>query len=73
MSRKALRVATPVLREPRVLLLAEACQRLGFCQRTGEKLLAEGRFPVPHLPSIGVRRYRFSSTVIDEYLIRNGR
>lgn len=73
MSRRALRVTTPVLSEPRALYLPDACKRLGIAVRTANRLLQQGRFPIPALPSIGVRRLRFSSTVIDEYLIRNGR
>lgn len=49
--------------------LPEACRRLGFSIRTGERLLAEGRFPVPELPRLGPRtHHRFSSADIDAYL-----
>ena len=48
--------------------LPEACKRLGFSLRTGNRVVAEGRFPIPHLPMCGVRRYRFSSADVDRYL-----
>jgi excisionase family DNA binding protein len=51
-----------------VLTLAEVCQRLRISKRTGEKLLADGRFPIPTLPTLGVRKHRFSSATLDEYL-----
>ena len=51
-----------------VLTLAEVCQRLRISKRTGEKLLAEGRFPIPEMPNLGVRRHRFSSATLEAYL-----
>jgi predicted DNA-binding transcriptional regulator AlpA len=68
MSRRALTRAVPVLSEPRALLLPEACRRLGLSLRTGEMLVAAGRFPIPELPQLGIRRHRYSSVHIDEYL-----
>lgn len=68
MSRRALRQPVATLSEPRALYLAEACQRLGLSLRSGHRLLAEGRFPVPHLPMLNVRRLRFSSVHIEAYL-----
>jgi len=56
--------------EPRAVYLPEACQRLGFSVRSGKRLVASGRFPIPELPQLGVRRHRFSSVHIDEYLRR---
>lgn len=47
----------------------EACDRLGFSVRTGRRLIAEGRFPVPELPRINQRsHHRYSSIDIDWYL-----
>lgn len=57
------------LAEPHAVYLPEACRRLGFSLRTGTQLLAEGRFPVPPLPQLGVRRHRFSSADLDRYLL----
>ena len=49
--------------------LAEACRRLGISQRYGEKLIGEGRFPVPEVKRLpGMSRHRFSARVIEEYL-----
>lgn len=45
------------------------CQRIGISIRTGERLLAEGRFPIPELPRL-TRRHRFSPADIDRYLDR---
>lgn len=54
--------------EPRALSLRETCARLGISVRTGEGLLAQGRFPVPALPRIGRSNWKFSSIEIDDYL-----
>jgi len=70
MSRKALTRSLPTLSEPHAVLLPEACRRLGFSLKSGYRLVAEGRFPVPALPSCGIRRLRYSSVHIDEYLQR---
>jgi predicted DNA-binding transcriptional regulator AlpA len=53
--------------------LAECCRRLGISRRTGERLVAEGRFPIPELPRLGQEtskrpRIRFSTYEIDLYL-----
>lgn len=56
--------------EPRALTLDDVCQRLGFSSRTGRKLVAEGRFPIPALPMVGLRRHRYSSVHVDDYLRR---
>lgn len=47
--------------------LKEACRRLGFSLRTGERLREQGRFPVPAL-KLPIRRVLFSEVVIDEFL-----
>lgn len=47
--------------------LAECCRRLGISRRSGERLVAEGRFPIPELPRIGKRR-TYSTYEIDLYL-----
>jgi predicted DNA-binding transcriptional regulator AlpA len=69
MSRRPLRQMVATLREPRAVSLPEACARLGLSIRTGNRLVAEGRFPIPELPQLGVKRHRYSSAVIDEYLL----
>jgi predicted DNA-binding transcriptional regulator AlpA len=43
------------------------CQLLGLSVRTGERLLAQGRFPIPELPRLTHRR-TFSQADIDRYL-----
>lgn len=49
--------------------LSEACRRLGISQRYGERLIGEGRFPVPELKRLpGKSRHRFSARTIEEYL-----
>lgn len=55
----------------RAVRLAEACALLGFSVRTGERLLADGRFPVPELPRLLNRRgspHRFSTADLRRYL-----
>jgi predicted DNA-binding transcriptional regulator AlpA len=58
-------------KESRAVDLRVACERLGMSVRTGERRLAEGRFPIPELPrprrARGVK-HLFSSVVIDRYL-----
>jgi hypothetical protein len=58
--------------ELRAVDLAECCRRIGISYRTGERLIAEGRFPIPSLPglSTGLKRplRRFSTHEIDLYL-----
>lgn len=56
-------------RAPHAVYLPDACRRLGLSVRSAERLLAEGRFPVPALPQLGVRRHRFSSADLDRYLL----
>ena len=73
MSRRALDRPTPALAgplatAPHAVSLPEACQLLGLSRRTADRLLAQGRFPIPALPSLGVRKYRFSSVLIETYL-----
>jgi hypothetical protein len=53
--------------------LQVACDLLGISKRTGERLLAEGRFPVPELPRLAKKRgspHLFSTADIDRYLFR---
>lgn len=59
--------------ELRAVDLAECCRRLGISRRTGERLVAEGRFPIPDLPRLGQGgskrpRRTFSSHDVDLYL-----
>lgn len=67
-SRRSARPPGDPVMQPRALSLEETCQRLGISKRTGEHLIAEGRFPIPGLPSLGLRRHRFSSATLDAYL-----
>lgn len=48
--------------------LAECCRRLGISRRAGERLLADGRFPIPELPNLGLRLHRYSTYEIELYL-----
>lgn len=49
--------------------LRVACQRLGIGYRTGQRLIAEGKFPIPYLRRRGTTaHYRFSTHEIDLYL-----
>lgn len=53
--------------------LAECCRRLGISRRTGERLVAEGRFPIPALPALGQEgsrrpRRTYSTYEIELYL-----
>jgi predicted DNA-binding transcriptional regulator AlpA len=50
--------------------LGECCRRLGISRRTGERLVAEGRFPIPELPRLGTGRGRrtYSTYDIELYL-----
>lgn len=52
------------------LSLAQAAHALGISRRTAERELAEGRFPVPHLPRTGRQPYRFTAHALDRYLRR---
>lgn len=45
------------------------CARIGIAPRTGERLLAEGRFPIPELPRL-TRTHRYSELDIQRYLDR---
>lgn len=47
--------------------LRECCARIDVSYRTGKRLMAEGRFPVPELPRLG-RRHRFSEVLVNRYL-----
>lgn len=47
--------------------LNETCRRIGLSRRTAERLLADGRFPVPELPRVG-RQHRFSEIEVALYL-----
>lgn len=51
--------------------LVDCAALIGWSVRTAERALAEGTFPVPHLPRRRRQRgspYRFSSYEIDRYL-----
>lgn len=48
--------------------LGECCRRLGISRRAGERLLTEGRFPIPELPNLGLRVHRYSTFEIELYL-----
>jgi len=57
----------------RAMDLGECCRRLGISRRLGERLLAEGRFPIPELPRLGQAgskrpRRTWSSSDVDDYL-----
>jgi predicted DNA-binding transcriptional regulator AlpA len=54
----------------RAVSLNACCERIGMSRRTAERALADGTFPVPHLPRRGRRGapYRFSTYDIDTYL-----
>lgn len=53
----------------RAIGFTETCQRLGFSPRQGERLIRDGRFPIPAVPRVaGQSRHRFSEYVINEYL-----
>jgi predicted DNA-binding transcriptional regulator AlpA len=59
--------------ELRAVDLAECCRRLGISRRTGERLIREGRFPIPELPRLGqegsvLPRRTYSTADIDRYL-----
>lgn len=59
--------------ELRAIDLGECCRRIGISRRTGERLVAEGRFPIPELPRLGQEgskrpRRTFSSSDVDDYL-----
>ena len=59
------------IEKDRAVGLAETCARLGFSRRNGERLIAEGRFPIPSVPAIvgqSKPRHRYSEKLIDEYL-----
>lgn len=49
--------------------LRECCRRIGVGYRTGERYVADGRFPVPELKRLTPRSpHRFSTVEIDLYL-----
>jgi len=53
--------------------LTECCRRIGISRRTGERLVAEGRFPIPELPRLGREdskkpRRTWSTCEIEVYL-----
>lgn len=59
--------------EHRAVDLAECCRRIGISRRTGERLVAEGRFPIPALPALGQEgsrrpRRTYSTYEIELYL-----
>ena len=51
--------------------LVTCCGLIGWSVRTAERALADGTFPIPHLPRRRPRRgspYKFSSYDIEHYL-----
>jgi hypothetical protein len=54
--------------QDRAIGFTEVCRRLDISPRQGERLISEGRFPIPELPRQGQRRHRFSTRLLDEYL-----
>lgn len=45
------------------------CDRLGVSYRTGERMLADGTFPIPELPRRAPKSpHRYSTVDIDAYL-----
>jgi hypothetical protein len=51
----------------------QCCELIGLSVRTGERLIATGRFPVPELPRAVNKRgskHRFSTADINRYLDR---
>lgn len=59
--------------ELRAVDFSECCRRIGISRRTGERLAAEGRFPVPALPRLGQEgsrrpRRTYSTFEIERYL-----
>lgn len=53
----------------RAIGLKEACQLLGYCHRHGQRLIANGTFPVPELPWRGGRtHHKFSLKDVESYL-----
>lgn len=59
--------------QPKTVRLSVACARLGFSTRTGERLLAEGKFPIPEQPRLMKRRgspHLFSEVHLDAYIER---
>ena len=60
---------TPTYREPiKAVTLREACERLSINYRTGQRYIAQGTFPIPHLPRRGRQHLRFSEAQIDAHL-----
>lgn len=52
--------------------LRVACDRLGLGYRTGQRLIADGKFPIPYLQRhSGTAHYRFSEYDIESYLQDN--
>lgn len=52
------------------LTLAETARQLGISPRHAQRLMADGRFPVPPLPRMGREPWRFSAHSIDRYVRR---
>jgi hypothetical protein len=60
------------VRAAKAVSLAITCDRLGISKRTGERLLRDGRFPIPELPRLLKAKgspHRFSTLDIDQYLM----
>lgn len=56
---------------PKAVSFRVCCDLVGLSYRSGERLMAEGRFPVPELPRLNPRgHHRFSTSDIDDYLER---
>ena len=50
------------------ITLREACRRLSISYRTGQRYVAEGKFPIPHLPRRGRQHLRFSEDEVNFHL-----
>jgi hypothetical protein len=66
-------VTEPAGEELRAVDFAECCRRIGISRRTGDRLVREGRFPIPALPGLGQEgstrpRRTYSTYEIDLYL-----
>lgn len=45
------------------------CDRIGISYRTGERMIADGTFPIPELPRRAPKSpHRYSTTEIESYL-----
>lgn len=50
--------------------LREASRRIGIGYSTAQRLISEGRFPIPALPRLSARsHHRFSTSDIEAYLL----